>query len=197
MDTRKTASRAGVILAAALLGAPACGAGEPPEKSPPPGKEQARPAEPDPAPGTLVPNGRMPLEGVLTGGQPSAEQLERLAGMGYRSVINLRTPGEEGSTDPAAVEALGMRYVSIPVAGAAGLTEENARKLGAAMDEAGGPVLIHCASGNRVGALLGVKASAVDGKPPAEALEIARAAGVTRLEPELREILGLAGAGAD
>ena len=39
----------------------------------------------------LLPNGREPLPGVLTGGQPSRAQLDALAAAGYRTVVNLRT----------------------------------------------------------------------------------------------------------
>lgn len=192
MLNRRRVFWAGLLLVMVLPGAAGCGAGEPSGEAAPAGeKEGARQAETAPPPGMLVPNGRMPFEGVLTGGQPTQAQLEKLADLGYGTVINMRMPGEEGSTDPAAVEALGMAYVSIPLPGAAGITEENARKLAEALDEAEHPVLIHCASGNRIGAILGMKAWAVDGRSPQEALEIARSAGITRLEPALREILEL------
>jgi uncharacterized protein (TIGR01244 family) len=142
-------------------------------------------------PAKLLPNGKVPFAGVLVGGQPTPAQLETLAGLGYGTIVNLRSPQEKGQTDPAAVEALGMRYVSLPITGADSLSEQNANELAAILDEANGPVVVHCASGNRVGALFALEAYYVDGKTPDEALAIGKAAGVTRLEPVVKQKLGL------
>jgi uncharacterized protein (TIGR01244 family) len=140
----------------------------------------------------LLPNGREPLPGVLTGGQPSREQLEALAAAGYKTVVNLRTAEEEMPVSADDVTALGMRYVHIPVGGSGDLTAAKAGELGAVLaDPAARPIAIHCASGNRVGALLALEAAQVEGKPPEEALELGRAAGLGRMEPAVREALGL------
>ena len=53
------------------------------------------------------------------------------------------------------------------------------------------PVVLHCASSNRVGALLAMKAFYVDEATPEEALALARKAGITRMEPAVRQKLGL------
>lgn len=139
----------------------------------------------------LLPKGKAPVEGILVGGQPSPEQFETLAKLGYGTIVNLRTPGEKGNTDPALIESLGMRYVTIPIGGAETLTEQNARKLAEVLDDSEGPVVIHCASSNRVGGLLALKAFYVDGKSPEEALALGREAGMSRTEPLIRQALGL------
>jgi uncharacterized protein (TIGR01244 family) len=131
---------------------------------------------------------------VITGGQPDAAQLAALAEAGYRTVVDLRSPGEPYSREDeeTALESLGLAYVSIPVAGPEGLTEQNARALAAVLaDEDAYPVAIHCASGNRVGALLALEAAWVDGAAAADALALGRAAGLTGLEPAVRKLLGL------
>lgn len=148
-------------------------------------------AQKQPAPADLLPNGMLPFEGVLTGGQPSAAQLEKAKEAGYATVINMRMPDEPGTTDPEAVRALGMDYVDLPIEHAEGVSEANARKLAEILDKARKPVIVHCGSGNRVGALFALKARFVDGKTPDEALEIGKSAGLTRLEPVVREKLGL------
>ena len=142
----------------------------------------------------LLPEGRSPLPGVITGGQPDAAQLAALAEAGYRTVVDLRSPGEPypREDEKAALESLGIEYVSIPVAGPEGLTEENARALSAVLaEEDAYPIAIHCGSGNRVGALLALEAAWVDGTPAAEALALGLDAGLTGLEPKVRELLGL------
>ena len=142
----------------------------------------------------LLPAGRAPLPGVITGGQPDPAQLAALAEAGYRTVVDLRVAGEPypQEEEKAALEALGVEYVSIPVAGPEGLTEENARALAAVLaDEDAYPIAIHCASGNRVGALLALEAAWVDGAPAVDALALGRAAGLTGLEPAVRKLLGI------
>jgi len=139
-------------------------------------------------------NARTPLDGVLSGGQPTPEQVAQAAKAGFRTVMNLRSDGEPGfDWEPAAVEAAGMRYVHIPIAGPDTLTRENVERVDAALSEAlkNGPVLLHCASGNRIGAVLALRAAWVQGAEPAAALKLGQEAGLTRLEGATRELLGL------
>ena len=169
---------------------PVVGCAEPATQAPATAEPTAQ-VQPAVDPAELIPKGKLPFDGVLTGGQPSAAQLETLAELGYTTVINMRGPGERGSTDPALVESLGMTYVAIPVTGAEDVSEENARKLAAAMGDGEDPVVVHCASANRVGALFAMKAFYVDGMTPEESLALAKEVGVTRLEPVVRQQLGL------
>ena len=102
-------------------------------------------------------NARHPMENLITGGQPSEEDLRGFAERGYELVINLRLVGEfDDFNEAGVVESLGMRYLNIPVAGMGDLTPENARLLHEALESTSGPVVLHCASGRRAGALLGV-----------------------------------------
>lgn len=132
-----------------------------------------------------------PAPNLVTGGQPTADDFKALAAAGLKHVINLRPTTEDAGFDEAALVAkLGMRYTLIPVAGAGDLTEDNARKLDAAMAAtAGQPTLIHCASSNRVGGLLAVRAARVQGKSNEEALAFGRAGGLTKMEPQVAQIL--------
>ncbi len=122
-------------------------------------------------------------------GQPDAETLATAREAGFVAVIDLRGEEEDrGIDEVAAVEALGMRYVSLPVHGADDVTFENAEELDRLLGEFDGPVLVHCASGNRVGALVALRASAA-GASDDEALAAGKAAGLTRLEPAVAERL--------
>jgi uncharacterized protein (TIGR01244 family) len=150
-----------------------------------------------PGPLLAIPNARVPMDGVLSGGQPSEEQIEAAARTGIRTVINLRTdrePGFEWERD--AVERLGMRYVHIPVAGAGGLTRDNVEAVDRALKDAraAGPTLLHCGSGNRVGAMLALRRAWLEDAAPGEALAYGQAGGLTGLEPAVRELLDLAAA---
>ncbi len=141
-------------------------------------------------------NERAPFPGVLSGGQPDLDQLARAAEAGFKTVVNLRGPGEQGEIPDEAtrIEALGMRYVAIPIVGGDDLSLENAQRLRQVLAEPETlPALVHCASGNRVGALFALQAFHLDGQSATEALEIGKRAGLTRDGPLLREQLGLAG----
>ena len=123
-----------------------------------------------------------PLEGVTTAAQPNATNLQDLADSGYAMIIDLRRPEEErGFEEELEVERLGMSYVSIPVDGANGVTYQNAELLNQALGMSEGPVLIHCGSGNRAGALLSLQ-QRLNGVDNETALEIGRAGSLTSLE---------------
>ena len=127
-----------------------------------------------------------PRPGLHPGGVPTAEQIERLAARGVATVIDLRHPSELRNDHVAeAAAGHGMRYLNLPVAGADGLTRENAERLRSALDASEGEVLLHCGSGNRVGALLALMAHYEEGLPRRQALELGRQAGLKALEPEV------------
>jgi uncharacterized protein (TIGR01244 family) len=132
-----------------------------------------------------------PKPGLHTGAQPTQEDLAALSRQGVRTVIDLRTDEEDRGFDEAAVvERHGMRYVQLPIGGANDLTAENATLLKQALDHSGDGVLLHCASGNRVGALLALMAAQHEDATPAEALDLGKRAGLKSLEPAVAEKLG-------
>jgi uncharacterized protein (TIGR01244 family) len=102
----------------------------------------------DPA---TIPAYRLLQPGLAAAGQPTPEALRGLREMGFRTVVNLR-PEKEGLPDErAVVEAQGLRYVSIPVT-ADSFSLADVEALEKVLDDpAAAPVLLHCASSNRVG----------------------------------------------
>lgn len=153
----------------------------------------APPPPASPAPADAPPFAQ-PRAGLYTAGQPTAEQLAQAKAAGVTTVIDLRGAGEDrGFDEPATARALGLRYLSLPVAGGKGVTVETARQLHALLGQTEGPVLLHCASGNRAGALLALAAAHVDGADNASALALGRAAGLTSLAPRVEEQLPVAG----
>jgi uncharacterized protein (TIGR01244 family) len=119
-------------------------------------------------------------------GQPTPAHLAELAREGVRTVINLRGPDEPVDFDEAAeAERLGLRYVALPVTGPGDLDRDRVRRFGAVLDEARreGGVLIHCATSNRVGAMVALDEALNRGCALAQALERGRSAGLTTLEP--------------
>jgi uncharacterized protein (TIGR01244 family) len=130
-----------------------------------------------------------PVDGITSAGQPDEAALEVFADAGYATVIDLRGEGEDRGFDEAAVvEELGLHYVALPIANGGEITFDNARRLDELLQEYPGPVLVHCASGNRVGALLALRAS-LDGADDERALSLGREGGLTSLEGAVQERL--------
>lgn len=99
--------------------------------------------------------GYCPLPGVATAGQPRADQLRAIAASGYRAVLDLRAVAEpRGYDEPAAARDAGLRYENVPVTSPVVTDADFDRVRDFVADEANVPVLVHCASANRVGALL-------------------------------------------
>ncbi len=123
-----------------------------------------------------------PVDGVTTAGQPDEAGFKVFADNGYAAVIDLRTAGEDrGLEESAVVESLGMDYINLPI-GRDGITFANAKALQALIKGYDQPVLVHCASANRVGALFALSEYA-ESEDADAALEAGRAAGLTGMEP--------------
>ncbi len=154
---------------------------------------QASPAAPPVPPHDQLVNARDPFPGLRTGGvPPTAEVYARLAAEGFVTFVDLRPEPELSAAARAGAEAAGMRYIQIPVGSDVDLDLGSVRALDEILDDpARSPVALVCASGNRSGALLALRAFWLDGKPADEALALGKSAGLTRLEPSVRRLLGL------
>jgi len=129
------------------------------------------------------------VDGITAAGQPDEAALEVFADAGYATVIDLRGSAEDRGFDEASVvEDLGMHYVTLPIAGKSAISFDSASKLDSLLEEYPGPVLVHCASSNRVGALLALRAS-LDGADDEAALALGREGGLKSLEGVVRERL--------
>ena len=95
------------------------------------------------------------LPNVVTGGQPTADQLKALKAAGGDIVLDLRDPMEPRPVDEAAlVRELGMEYINIPVR--AGSLDDTTLEhiLGVLRGAGDRTVFFHCGSGSRVGGAL-------------------------------------------
>jgi uncharacterized protein (TIGR01244 family) len=150
--------------------------------------------------GASEPNGAF-LEGLQNVQRPQANwvvsgalnqaDVENLRKAGVKHVIDLRTEEESPDFDEArAVAEQGLMYHPIPIKGVKSLTKVNAQKLDALFGQIGAePALIHCSSGNRVGALIAIREAWVKGKPVDAAIAEGKRWGLTRLEGAVRALL--------
>ncbi|HEX7084947.1 MAG TPA: protein tyrosine phosphatase family protein [Vicinamibacterales bacterium] len=134
----------------------------------------------DPAPGGVSNYTRVDATFACAGATP-AEAMPAIRSEGFRSVINLRLATEEGADIDAgrrAAEAVGLRYIHLPVDSNALSSELVDRFLAILREPDVSPVFIHCASANRVGMLWLVKRVAVDGWPEDQAIAEAERIGL-------------------
>jgi uncharacterized protein (TIGR01244 family) len=145
-----------------------------------------------------IPNYKVIAPGIAVAGQPSTDAVRTLGTLGFRTVLNIRTPEEGGLVDERAiVESQGLRYVSVPVT-AKSLSPQDVLAVEKVLDDpASGPVLFHCASANRVGGLWAL-VLARRGKAPEAALAAGREAGLKPgpMEEAVRRLLTPAAASA-
>lgn len=121
---------------------------------------------------------------VWVAGQPSEDELNALPQDGFSAVINLRPTSEWEFDETAVVKAAGMDYYLLPIAGAADITVDNAQKLQQLLQQVGeARTLLHCASANRIGALIALGEAAFNGKDLASAIAIGKEWGLSALEP--------------
>jgi uncharacterized protein (TIGR01244 family) len=179
-----------LILVGGVVGVPPLLSGAAAERSP---VTPSAPKNIDETPPLIpIPNARVTRTGLLIGGQPTPQQLKAIHEAGYRTIVSLRTDDERGDeSEQATVKRMGMKFVSIPVEGAAGLTADNARALDRALSEEDAlPAVVHCSTGQRVSALLGLKAFVVDRLSAAAAIDLAKSLGMKKFEEALRERIG-------
>ena len=95
-------------------------------------------------------------DSFATGAQPTDQAFAKAAASGFRSVLSLRT-GSEGvdlARERSLVEKSKMRYYNIPVVSSAPKPDQADEFLRLVKDKSNHPMLINCASANRVGAFM-------------------------------------------
>jgi len=129
-------------------------------------------------------------EMTFSGGQPSQAELEQLKAAGITTIINLRPRSEMKWDEQALVTALGINYYHLPIGSLKDLSSANAAKLRQLLDDnADTPTLVHCKSGNRVGALIAIGENEIDGVAIEPAIDEGKRWGLTGLEKVVRKQL--------
>lgn len=115
-------------------------------------------------------------------GQITADELQTAKEAGYQSVLNLRVPGEQGflEDEEKKAQSVGLRYVNIPVS--PNEISQVADQVITQLDELPKPVLVHCGSALRAGAMVLAYLGTRQGKSAETVFEEARKAGFTALD---------------
>ena len=130
-------------------------------------------------------------EQLTVAGQVKAEQLQEAAAEGHKSVLNLRSPEEEGfmHDEQQHAESAGLEYVNIPVK-PDGMTDELTDRVLAQIDRLPKPALIHCASSMRAGAMAFMNVATRQGMTAEQVFEKANEAGFDcDSQPNMKQFL--------
>ncbi|PNK59713.1 beta-lactamase hydrolase domain-containing protein [Psychrobacter sp. FDAARGOS_221] len=106
-----------------------------------------------------------PDANTVVSGQLSEEVIDKLAEAGIEHVINLQPESELTFDEKAAVEAHGMAYTHLPIAKTDDLKQLNLLEFDKALrTHHGKKTLLHCDSGNKVGAVVALRAGWLRGR---------------------------------
>ncbi len=119
-------------------------------------------------------------DGIATANAITPSAIPNLAAAGFKTVIDLRAPSESGVAEEAAVaQQSDIKYVNIPVT-LPTLSGEQVRAVARILDDhSNRPVLMHCSSGNRVGAVMELYREQIHGVDRATARKEAQTIGLT------------------
>jgi uncharacterized protein (TIGR01244 family) len=130
-------------------------------------------------------------EDFSAAGQVTPEELEQIAKDGFQSVLNLRSPDEQGfvKDEPQIAESLGLNYANAPF-NPASADEKKIAEILAKLDQLPKPTLIHCAGGLRASAIAIFSIAKQQELTALQALEKARSAGFDySANPKLQQLI--------
>ena len=123
---------------------------------------------------------------------PDRDALQQAAQEGFRSVVNMRSREEKQELPPDEerrwVEAAGLTYLHHPVS-ADHLSDELVDAFRRKATDLPAPVLVHCASGKRSGAMVMMHLASEQGWSGEQVIERAEAMGFECDTPELEEFV--------
>ncbi|MFN0204801.1 MAG: beta-lactamase hydrolase domain-containing protein [Planctomycetota bacterium] len=110
--------------------------------------------------------------------QPSEDDLRQSKEKGIKTIVNLRPKSELTFDEEQFVRSLGMNYVHIPMTADSVKEKDIDKFIETLATKANEPVLVHCASGNRVGFMWSMYRLRHDGLPINDAIQEGKTAGM-------------------
>lgn len=135
----------------------------------------------------VLDNAKFPDANTVVTGKLSPEKITKIAEAGIEHIINLQPESELSFDEKSAVEAAGIHYTHLPIAGAEDLKQINLLEFDKALRaHHGKKTLLHCGSGNRVGACIALRAGWLRGRKMDTAMQRGKEHGLDSLEEEVR-----------
>ena len=119
-------------------------------------------------------------ERIYRGAEPTPEGFRALAQMGIKTIVDLRREEPQISGERQIVEALGMKFLSVPMSMQTP-TEEQVSRVMQELNSNAGPVFVHCHRGrDRTGTVIACYRKAHDAWDSQKALQEADLDGMRR-----------------
>jgi protein tyrosine/serine phosphatase len=102
---------------------------------------------------------------LYRGAQPKAGGVQQLAGLGIKTIVNLRGPGEGVRKEEAEAQAAGLRYFSVPFERMGRPDDDEMKQVLSIIDTPENqPVFVHCQQGvDRTGTVIAIYRITHDG----------------------------------
>jgi protein tyrosine/serine phosphatase len=146
-----------------------------------------------PAPEVLagVANFHQVDQNLYRGAQPSDEGLKNLAGLGVKTIIDLRHGEDRAGEEQKEAERLGLRYINVPMEGLTTPTDKQIADLMTVLNAADqGPVFVHCREGkDRTGTVVACYRILHDHWANDKALEEAKSYGMHQTQHPRRDYI--------
>lgn len=128
---------------------------------------------------------------IATGGLLKEGALEELKDLGFTAILDLRSPEEGIAEEQAGAKTLGLKYFNVPVSAQTPTEAQVAAFAAIVEDESNLPIMVHCVSANRAGAMWSLYRAA-KGVPLEIAIEEGRTVGLKpSRENAVRAALGM------
>ncbi|MBW4507743.1 MAG: protein tyrosine phosphatase family protein [Scytonematopsis contorta HA4267-MV1] len=123
-------------------------------------------------------------------GQVTPEELKQAAEEGFKSVLNLRTPNEQGvlADEQEHAEKVGLDYANVPLQSNS-VDEELVAQTLWEIDKLPKPVLFHCGAGLRAGAIALIATAIEEGLTLEQLTVKAQEIGLSLEQPHLQHFI--------
>ena len=117
---------------------------------------------------------------IATAGPLKDGAISELKSLGFSTILDLRCSDEDSDVEKKSVESAGLRYLNIPVSNIIPSDDQVAEFARIVEDRRNFPLLVHCGSANRVGAMWVLYLVQHRSTPIAFAVEEGRTIGMKR-----------------
>ena len=129
-------------------------------------------------------------DALYRGAQPDAAAMTNLAKLGVKMIINLRMSKDLWAPEESLARAQGILYTNIPLRGLGRPTDDQVHSILALIENAPGPVFVHCQHGcDRTGTVVACYRIQHDKWTGDAALEEAVRYGISRFERGMRHFI--------
>lgn len=138
-----------------------------------------------------LPNFHQVNQELYRGAQPREEGIQKLAALGIKTILNLRSTDERSRAQETEAEAAGLRFFNVPMEGLDRPRDAQVeRALAIINDAANQPVFVHCKHGaDRTGVIIAIYRMTHDGWSSEDSLREAKRYGLSMFQFGMKDYI--------